>query len=302
MVGYLQGSKCLARVYSGNCEPSLPMRCNCCKSENFHKPFSKNGFTILKCDRCGLGCLDPLELEQVDVASIYDAGYFSGTRNDGYADYAGSEQVLRAEFRRTLKEVLRTKQNGKLLELGCAYGFFLMEASQHFECTGLELSSAAVSSCQSRGLDVSEGAADPQQILSQGERDVVVLLDVIEHLPNPAETMESVFQILPKGGVVHLTTGDFGSWMSRLTGRNWRLMTPPQHLYYFTQPALTALLRRIGFSEVKIVKPWKFVPLGLVFFQLMRIVGMKPSKPAAFLNRFGLYVNLFDSIAVTAVK
>ncbi len=48
--------------------------------------------------------------------------------------------------------------------------------------------------------------------------DVIVLLDVIEHLPDPHETLALCVRHLNPGGIVVLTTGDFGSPVARLLG------------------------------------------------------------------------------------
>ena len=75
--------------------------------------------------------------EKFSAAEIYTEAYFQGGRADGYSDYAGSEEVLRGEFRTAVKE-LRSAGciSGKLLELGCAYGFFLAERKRTSKCRG----------------------------------------------------------------------------------------------------------------------------------------------------------------------
>ena len=59
--------------------------------------------------------------------------YFSGRRGDVYSDYLGAEPVLRREFAHSVDFVRRFTRSGRLLDLGCAYGFFLKEARYHFE-------------------------------------------------------------------------------------------------------------------------------------------------------------------------
>ena len=44
-----------------------------------------------------------------------------------------AEPVLRREFARSVDFIRKYRDKGKLLELGCAYGFFLMEAARHFD-------------------------------------------------------------------------------------------------------------------------------------------------------------------------
>ena len=115
---------------------------------------------------------------------IYSDGYFSGGTWDGYSDYVSSEPVLRSEFRRVLDEMQRLGcSSGNLLEIGCAYGFFLAEARKHFDVNGIEVCDSAAEFCRSRGLNVLTGPADEALIGHRGPYDAVVMLDVIEHLP-----------------------------------------------------------------------------------------------------------------------
>jgi predicted SAM-dependent methyltransferase len=71
-----------------------------------------------------------------------------------------------------------------------------------------------------------------------GEVDVITMFDVIEHLPQPREVLARCYRYLKPGGVIVITTGDFASIVARWAGAKWRLMTPPQHLWYFTKESL----------------------------------------------------------------
>src|SRR5262249_41701999 len=147
---------------------------------------------------------------------LYGEEYFRGGRRDGYLDYPASEPVLRAEFRRTVNHLLRyVNSGGRLLEIGCAYGFFLLEAQRHFVSTGIEVSEAAIAECRKRGLTVF-GSMDAS-VRDRGPFDVAVLLDCIEHLADPAEMLCEIRRNLTSDGVVLITTGDWGSTLARVT-------------------------------------------------------------------------------------
>ena len=106
----------------------------------------------MQCPSCGLG---RTETSAFDPVGYYTEDYFAGGHADGYADYRGAEPVLRREFARGVEFIRRFRGSGKLLELGCAYGFFLMEAARHFEVAGIELAADAVGHCRRAGLTVS---------------------------------------------------------------------------------------------------------------------------------------------------
>ncbi|MFZ1894630.1 MAG: class I SAM-dependent methyltransferase [Rhodoplanes sp.] len=263
--------------------------------------YRKNGCDICRCETCGLGRAEAVE--GFDPAAYYTGAYFSGEHADGYADYVGAEPVLRREFARTVDFIRALRPGGRLLELGCAYGFFLDEAKQHYNVCGIELASDAAQSCRARGLNVVTGVADAATL----ERfappfDVVVLLDVIEHLPEPDATLALCAERLMPGGVIVLTTGDFGSLAAQLARAGWRLMTPPQHLWFFTAESFRRLAPQHGLSVARVDHPWKTVPLSLIVFQLRRMLGLSSAERAARASGIGIPVNLFDAMRVVLRK
>jgi SAM-dependent methyltransferase len=288
-----------SRALSRIAERIEPRNCPACAQVTEQRfLYSLNGCNILRCRDCGLG---RAEAPGFDPASYYTSKYFSGHRSDGYADYLAAEAVLRLEFARTVSFVRQWRDGGRLLEIGCAYGFFLHEAKKYFDVSGIELAADAASYCQRTGLSVVQGMAD-ETTLHRGEKvDVIVMLDVIEHLPDPRGAMALLSQHLGSGGIIVITTGDFGSVAARLSGRYWRLMTPPQHLWFFSRESINRLAGSLGLSVERVDHPWKIVPLSLIVFQLRRMLhlSMRARSSAAGV---GLPVNLFDTVRVVLRK
>ncbi len=281
----------IAEAYSQNCI--------CCGSAAIQTVYTARSFPISRCSSCGLGrtTLD----KDFDLEKYYSEAYFKGDVDDGYADYTGSEEVLHLEFRRTVTHQLALSHGkGTLLEFGCAYGFFLMEAAPFFErVEGIELCAEAVRFCRSRGLNVARGVVGSATL--RGPYDAAVGLDVIEHIPEPHEAVRLIANRLNPGGVLLLTTGDWGSLLARVMGPRWRLMTPPQHLSFFTPRSMTLMLEAAGLRVVELSHPWKRVPLSLFAYQLQRLAGLKP-RPFSALNMWGLPINLWDAMRVIAIK
>ena len=94
-----------------------------------------------------------------------------------------------------------------------------------------------------------------------------------------------------------LTTGDFGSPLARMAGASWRLMTPPQHLWFFTARSIERLASGVNLRVEALDHPWKIVPASLILFQLARMLGMKHAN-AAWAGRLGIPVNLFDAMRI----
>jgi SAM-dependent methyltransferase len=258
--------------------------------------YSKHGCDVFKCRECGLG---RSETREFDPARYYTKDYFSGQHSDGYGDYLGSEPVLRREFARVVDVIRRSCADGRLIELGCAYGFFLQEAQRYFDVAGIELAEDAAAHARQAGLNVVSGVADEANMARLGPADVIVLLDVIEHLPDPHATLQLAVRHLNPGGIIVITTGDFSSLYARLAGSHWRLMTPPQHLWFFTPDSIARLADGLGLRVESLVHPGKVVPLSLILFQLRRMLGLRGGVAA---TSVGIPVNLFDAMRIILRK
>jgi len=260
--------------------------------------FRTNGCDILQCESCGLG---RTETSEFDPAAYYTEDYFSGRHADGYSDYLGAEPVLRREFARSVEFIRGYRSAGKLLELGCAYGFFLLEAARYFDVSGIELAPEAAEHARRAGLHVLQGMADEANLRQIGHVDVIVLFDVIEHLPDPRETLALCHRQLNPGGIIVITTGDFGSMAAKLAGVRWRLLTPPQHLWFFTQESMRRMAGGLGLAMEHVDHPWKIVPASLIVFQLRRMLGLRATGMASA-SRLGIPVNLFDAMRIVLRK
>ncbi len=262
--------------------------------------FYKNSIPVYKCSVCGLGMAAP---EEFDPSKYYNEAYFNGGKADGYSDYVQTKKTLQAQFAREFRLLKEMQpQGGKLLELGCAYGYFLEVARQHYQVYGLELCEEAVADCQARGLaEVRQGPINKENLLSVPTVDIVVMLDVIEHLSDPLSSLSEATAKLRPGGILLLTTGDFASLCARITGKYWRLMTPPQHLWFFTPTAIKMLGEKLGLECLSITHPFKKVPLSLMCYQMCRFLSLQPRLPK-WTQRASMPVNLFDAMRVVMRK
>ena len=208
---------------------------------------------MVTCRACG--CLyvgaDP---SSIDFDALYGEAYYNGGADAVFADYTGQATARRAHARRKLAWLRHVPptiaRSGRLLDVGCAAGFFLAEAQAHYEVQGVELS--AWSSTYARdqlGLPVITGTL-PQAALPAAHFDVVTLWDVIEHVPEPVPLLQAAARVLKADGKMVLTTGDWGSAYAQGRGADWHLMTPPWHLTMFDRRTLTAAAQRAGLRVV----------------------------------------------------
>jgi hypothetical protein len=69
---------------------------------------------------------------------------------------------------------------------------------------------------------------------------------VIEHVADPATSVQNIADLLEPNGSVFMATPNAGSAVARLLGRRWWSVLP-MHLQYFTRDSLALLLQRGGF-------------------------------------------------------
>jgi SAM-dependent methyltransferase len=261
--------------------------------------YQASGYPILRCPECGLVFVDQSVLSGNLASEIYTERYFEGGMNDGYVEYRASEEILRSQAKRTIRRLMRYQPGGRLLDVGCAYGFFLEEAREQFEVEGIEISEYAATEARKRGLNVRCGDLI-EAPLAPSSYDVISFFDCIEHLVDPHTYLCKAHQLLKANGIIAITTGDISSVYARLSGKRWRLMTPPQHLFFFSQKTMAAILRKDGFEILEVRHPWKLVPWRLLLYQisprLQAALGPIGSLP------IGLRVNLFDAMFVVARK
>jgi SAM-dependent methyltransferase len=199
-------------------------------------------------------------------------------------DYVEEEAGQRATARVALERIERFAGPGAILDLGCWVGFLLAEARERgWDTLGVEPSEFASSYARERlGLDVIRAGLFEADL---GDRrfDAVVMGDVIEHLPRPADALDRVAELLAPGGVLHLALPNAGSRLARRMGARWWSVIPT-HVQYFTRASLQTLLRRRGWEPLWTgTDPKAFT----VRYYLERIGGYSPPLSRALVGAAG---------------
>ena len=256
-------------------------------------------FSIVACPDCGLLFYDG----PPPPPDLYSAAYFAGGE---YRDYEEDKAVLQRNFRRRIARLRRWAPEGRLLEIGCAHGYFLEVARAYWTVRGVDISADAVARARAAGLDAVEGEflEMPEE---PGRYDLVCLWDTIEHLERPIETLEKAARWLAPGGTLALTTGDAGSLLARLQGEKWRQIHPPTHLFYFTRPTLARAFAKAGLETVEIRTIGHSRSYRSMLFGLLELGRPNPSRAYRLLTAggrldFPVSLNLFDIVFAAARK
>ena len=144
---------------------------------------------------------------------------------------------------------LHSMPHGRLLDVGCGSGEWLLSMKERrWQVEGLDFDEKAVATARQKGLEVKTGALE-QQSYPAGSFDVVTLNHVIEHLPNPVNTLKECLRVLKPGGKLVLFTPNAGCLGHRVFQEHWRGLEPPRHLHVFRPAAIRRLLEAAGFKR-----------------------------------------------------
>jgi len=205
---------------------------------------------LLKCQTCGHVFAD-LDLDSSALAEMYSKNYFFG---EEYSDYIADKKITQKNFRlrwNELKKFIDPSRHKSLLEIGCAYGFFLDVVKDNFACAqGIDISEDGVRYAgEELKLKVQLGDFVDKDF-GDLKFDVVCMWDTIEHLMSPHDYIEKIGRHTDSGALLAITTGDIESLNARVKKDRWRLIHPPTHIHYFSRNSLAKLLDKHGFDVV----------------------------------------------------
>uniref|UniRef100_A0A7C4R5B1 Class I SAM-dependent methyltransferase n=1 Tax=candidate division CPR3 bacterium TaxID=2268181 RepID=A0A7C4R5B1_UNCC3 len=228
--------------------------CDICLSTKTYKLLTVNNkFNLYRCRFCRTVFVFP-KPSRFDV-SQYNKNRYSYSEEQSRA-YLAKEQILRDRAKKCIDTILKYKENGYLLDIGCSYGFYLHEFKKKgFNVKGIDPAIKAIRYARKKlHLDVIH--SDFYNYDFRGNRyDIVILIDVIEHFLNPQEAIIKIKKILKKDGVLVIQTPNYESLMSILTYNKWFWLLIPEHLHLFNPYSISYFLNINGFKLLKI-KTW----------------------------------------------
>ena len=209
--------------------------------------YSREGFNIVRCENCGLIYLNP-QPDLVELKKHYSRVYFPRLNQDKMNEK--SDDRFDIKCRNRLNEVLSFSKSGKVLDIGCSDGYFLNYLKQKgWQVEGVEISEFASQKTRERyNINIFCGEL-PQAGYPDEYFDVVSLFEVLEHLPDPAGTLQEVRRILKKNGLLIMTVPNFDSLQRLLFGKYWHIIDPPRHLFYFSKTTLNSILVKCNFNK-----------------------------------------------------
>jgi 2-polyprenyl-3-methyl-5-hydroxy-6-metoxy-1,4-benzoquinol methylase len=147
---------------------------------------------------------------------------------------------------------LKAGSRGRLLDVGAGSGWLVEHMSRlGWQAEGLDFDPQSVTSALARGLIFHHGGLQ-QQNFPEASFDAVTMSHCIEHVHDPLDWLAEARRILKPGGRLALATPNSASFCHARFGASWFPLDPPRHLHLFNRKAMTALVRRAGFTRFRI--------------------------------------------------
>lgn len=225
----------------------------CGDSKKINLLCNTNTFDIFKCGACGADFVFPMPSAEA-LKSYYDReAWFEGGETGGYKNYdqqtAWSVDAIKPVF-----DEFQGASGLSVLDIGCGYGTHLeLAAGMGWKCFGVEVSNHARKIAKQR-LEGKAYIVESTSDLIPHEFDLVLILDVIEHLPSPYTLLYSLFSIgaITSKTQIVISTPNAGSVEAQNNPAEWAYRHPPSHLVYYSASTLRFLLEKLHFSDIKV--------------------------------------------------
>ena len=232
--------------------PDDVLACPICTQQDWEHVRKIRGAWISKCVHCELLVTTNFLRKVHTPHSLYE------TSKEHHLIYR--QQYMRRRrpmYERIMPHLEPFRNSGRLLEIGCSYGYFLEVARQAgWRAEGVEISGYASGVARSKGFRIHQAELRNLE-LDRGSYDVIAMWDVIEHLVNPADVVERCAELLLPGGAFVARTPNAhaletaGSLFALAYRQLVYPANTPEHVFHFTPETLSTLLQKSGFGRVR---------------------------------------------------
>jgi len=188
-----------------------------------------------------------------DDISQFDKNYF-GSAGSKYKRYKDMKKMQGIYFPKSvLEEEIQPKS--KVLDIGCAFGFFLKLCDEYnLETYGLDISDYAIRKAKkiTKAKLYLRDINDMLDIFPKEYFGLVTMFDIIEHVKSPSDLLTEVHRVLKRGAKIVITTPNVNAIAKLLKGSQWVGFSDPTHLYLFTSDSLKFLVEKNGFIVTKL--------------------------------------------------
>ncbi len=258
--------------------------CELCGSDKSTVMYKRNEYHshIVQCNNCGVTFSNP----QIEI------NYDSHTKY--IQDHLKNEVGRRKTAQWRIEQIKKHCKSGRLFEVGCSAGLFLDEAKKAgFDVSGSEVNEYALTYAREELNLIVHDKMDLSEINNEERWDIIVMFNLLEHIPKPIEFLEYVTEnMLAENGILVIEVPHIFTLHSKISGTKGQHLSMA-HYFYYSAKTIENLIDRIGFKILD--KQWgkRVYTIGNSFeVVLRRHKGLKNfcSKLLKFVGLYEKYV------------
>jgi glycosyltransferase involved in cell wall biosynthesis/2-polyprenyl-3-methyl-5-hydroxy-6-metoxy-1,4-benzoquinol methylase/Zn ribbon nucleic-acid-binding protein len=249
-------------------------QCPVCSSRESIFLCTKDNYEIRSCSECGSEYVKNAPSKEALKAYYSRKEWFEGGETGGYQNYDEQTEQSLGMLRSFLERF--SGKEGSILDVGCGYGGHLgIAAELGWRCFGVELSEHARVVAETRLGGLASIVSTIEELIPH-PFDVILMLDVVEHVSNPYELFYPLFAsgAIQPHTIIVVSTPNAGSASALKDPANWSYRHPPSHLTYFTQKSLEALFSVMRFADIKIQGLHPLTPTTLAESAIENYAGL----------------------------
>jgi 2-polyprenyl-3-methyl-5-hydroxy-6-metoxy-1,4-benzoquinol methylase len=186
------------------------------------------------------------------LQDLYNQAYFASHYNEELKP--DSDQMIRrlSQESHRLRFFHPYKKTGRILDIGCGRGYFLLACRKHnYEVEGIDISVAAAAYVRST-LNIPVHVGPINEItLADRAYDAVTMWHSLEHTTDPHAYIQRARRWLKEDGILVVDVPNHEGYDALKMGSNWSQWDLPFHYFHFTPRSLAVLLEKHGFEIVR---------------------------------------------------
>ncbi len=211
-------------------------KCYLCESNRIEVLYKKE--EIYKCKDCKF-----VFYRKIPTSAQLDAVYSNYSREEYITD------ISRAKIKSEFIKILANSDVKSVLDIACGECYFLdilKEINPKLKLYATEHETAR-ERIITKGHKFLQGEFYPNTEL---KFDLIIFTEAIEHINDVDAFLKNAYELLNPNGLIYITTPNFSSLERRIMGRKWGMVTPPEHLSYFTNSTLFKIMNQNKFKRV----------------------------------------------------
>ena len=263
---------------------------------------SHRRFTLVQCHQCSLVFLNPLPTNDA-VAESYPELYYRNKPGLGTT-------ILQSLTHGILADIIRLRRQGRILDVGCGDGGFLLKLKRKgWDTFGVDTSQTSCKlAWEKLGNNVFNCELGDCKF-PDDYFDVITFNHVLEHIRDPNSVLREVHRILKGDGFVCIGVPSIASAQLKVSDEFWLHLDLPRHIFHYSPYTLRLLLRKNGFTLTSLRRPIAPFPLDLFrslerkyLYRKPRIVKSIASVPLLGVTSMKLIPNWRGTIQILARK